>query len=419
MLITRPLLSAMLMSALACTQRRAPLDARTADSHTTATAASTTTTTAPAAPAVMNDARGILHCDLDLRAYELGERDDGEPSAPARTTDGFFVAFTHSQPLDAGRARTDLMAQRTDGSGALLPAMQIARDVHITTPRVVGDRDTIYVQAQPPSAGRFPLTMFQTEGAVALVDRPAPFLSGWAEDMALGPRGVIATWRTRTGREVERGIDREHLPNISLTASTSTPVPSEQLVASGGSVDMVLVQAPGSLRVAVLDSSTTPRERVLATGPADRWFESSLAASSSRFAVVFIDADMRTLRLQRFDSHGDAIGEATILAPVDDSHVRRHPRITSLADGWAVSYWDGIGPTIQRFDADGRAVGAPFEVRSGDERGGHTEARMVASDDALAVTWHVHEPEFSHGVPQEVPPRPGPRLGVLRCRASR
>jgi len=365
------------------------------------------------------DARDLLHCDLDPRVYELGAPDDGPPSAPVRTADGFLVAFTRGLALDGGRARNDLLVQRTDAAGELLPAVRIAEDVHLTTPRVAGDRDTIYLQVQPPVGGRFVLTMLQTEGAHPLVDRPAPLLSGWAEDLAVGPRGVVATWGTRAAREVERGIDREHAPVVSLPASTVTPVPSEQLVASGAAVDLVLLQPPGSLRVAVLDpAGATAREIVLATVPADHRVESSLAAGPAGFAAVFVDVDLRTLRLQRFDVRGEAIGEPTV-SPAPEAHVRRYPRITALGEGWAVSYWDGVGSAVQRFDAEGRPVGAPVEVRSGDERGGHTEARMVARDDALAVSWHVHGPEFSHGHAQEVPRRPGPRLAVLRCRGSR
>ncbi|MFO0602857.1 MAG: hypothetical protein U0324_06765 [Polyangiales bacterium] len=407
----RTLFAASLAAALGCTpQRRAPavraaLDARPAEAH--------------AAPAPTSDARDLLHCDLDLRAYELGAPDDGPPSAPVRTADGFLVAFTRGLPLDAGRSRNDLLVQRTDAAGELLPAARVAEDVHLTTPRVAGDRDTIYLQAQPPAGGRFVLTMLQTDGALPLVDRPAPLLAGWAEDLAVGPRGAVATWGTRTAREVERGIDRQHAPVVSLPASTMTPIPTEQLVASGASVDLALIQSPGSLRVAVLDPvSATARERVLAPVPADRWLESSLAAGPAGFAAVFVDVDLRTLRLQRFDARGEAIGEPT-LWPAPDAHVRRYPRVAALGEGWAVSYWDGVGPAVQRFDAEGRVMGAPVQVRSGDERGGHTEARMVARDDALAVSWHVHEPEFSHGLAQEVPRRPGPRLAVLRCRGAR
>ncbi len=94
----------------------------------------------------------------------------------------------------------------------------------------------------------------------------------------------------------------------------------------------------------------------------------------------------------------------------------RHPRVAALGEGWAVSYWDGVGPAVLRFDAAGHALGPPAPVRSGDERGGHTDARMVATRDGLAVTWHMHEPERSHGLASERPRRPGPRLGLLRCR---
>lgn len=410
----RTLLAASLAVALGCSPQRrspatpavrAPLDARPAEARV--------------APALPSDARDLLLCDLDPRAYELGAPDDGPPSAPVRTADGFLVAFTRGLALDGGRSRNDLLVQRTDASGALQPAVRIAEDVHLTTPRVAGDRDTIYLQAQPPVGERFVLTMLQTDGAHPLVDRPAPLLSGWAEDLAVGPRGVVATWGTRTARDVERGIDRQHAPVVSLPASTMAPIPSEQLVASGASVDLALVQPPGSLRVAVLDpTSASVGARVLATAPADRWVESSLAAGPAGFAAVFVDVDLRTLRLQRFDARGEAIGEPSVW-PAPDAHVRRYPRIAALGAGWAVSYWDGVGPAVLRFDAEGRAIGAPVQVRSGDERGGHTEARMVARDDALAVSWHVHGPEFSHGLAQEVPRRPGPRLAVLRCRGAR
>lgn len=80
-----------------------------------------------------------------------------------------------------------------------------------------------------------------------------------------------------------------------------------------------------------------------------------------------------------------------------------------------MSYWDGTGPSLVRIDASGALVGDAIELRSGDERGGHTDARMAASADAIAVTWQVAPPRFGHGFPEEEPRRPGPRLAVLRC----
>jgi hypothetical protein len=64
----------------------------------------------------------------------------------------------------------------------------------------------------------------------------------------------------------------------------------------------------------------------------------------------------------------------------------------------------------------GHEASSPMVLRSGDERGGQTEARIAVTSRAIAVTWVVGSPWFSHGVAAEIPNRPGPRLAVLSCR---
>jgi hypothetical protein len=69
---------------------------------------------------------------------------------------------------------------------------------------------------------------------------------------------------------------------------------------------------------------------------------------------------------------------------------------------------------VRRY-ASGAITADAIELRSGAERGAHTDARMVAGHDAIAVTWQVGPPELSHGSSEEVPRHPGPRLAILRC----
>lgn len=366
-----------------------------------------------AAPSPAAVATDLLHCDLELRAYELGAPDDGPPSAPVLGRDGVLVAFTHTRSVSADAIATDLVTQRLDGQGALQPPTTLRRDVHASVPRIAASGDRIRVVAV--SGARFDLLELDTGTGGAQVDAPAVTLPFWPEDVTAGPRGLVATHSTRRNRFVRRDFGGAASPDVVLPPSEGMPVPQEQLVASGAAVDLVMFRTRTGVSLATLapGAAAPTGDRELFPRVGETWAEASVAAGPSGFAIVRNGPAINAITLLRFDAQGVPAGEPTAVSDADGT--RRHPRVSPLGDGWVVSYWDGVGPTILRFEADGRAIGRPAQVRSGDERGGHTEARMVASERALAVSWHVHEPEFSHGMPSERPRRPGPRLGIFRC----
>ncbi len=361
-------------------------------------------------------ASDLLHCDLSLRAYELGSPGDAPPSAPVLTGDGVLVAFTRTRTLSADGAVTDLLTQRVDRSGVLLAPTVLREGVHASAPRIAAAGGDLRVVAV--SGARVDLLAIDASSGGAQVDAPAVTLPFWPEDLTAGPRGFVATHSTTQGRFVRRGIGVGGSPDALLPPSEGMPEPQEQLVASGARVDLALFPTRTAVGLATLTPGVAApsSRRELFPRTAGASGESSIAAGPSGFAVVRNGPDLHALTLFRFDAQGAPLGTPTTSVDADPSRVRRHPRVAALGQGWVVSYWDGVGPSILRFDSDGEVIGRPVEVRSGDERGGHTDARMVADERALSVSWHVHEPEFSHGVPTERPRRPGPRLGVFQCR---
>jgi hypothetical protein len=372
-----------------------------------------------AAPARSPATPDLLHCDLESRTYEPGAPDDVRPSAPVLAGGGVLVAFTRPRPVADGGVVTELVTRRLDERGVLRPAVVVRQGAHASAPRIAAAGDRIRLVAA--SGARFDLLEIDASTGGGQADAPAASLPFWPEDMTAGPRGIVATHSTPQGRVVRRSAGVGASPDVVLPPSGGMPEPHEQLVASGASLDLVLFPTAGAVGLAVLTpgAAAPTRQRELFTRGGAVWGEASIAAGPSGFAVVRNGPEVHALTLLRFDAQGEPLGTPTTSVGSDPSHPRRHPRVAALGLGWVVSYWDGVGPSILRFDADGRAVGSPTEVRSGDERGGHTDARMVADERTLAVTWHVHEPEFSHGVQAERPRSPGARLGLFRCRDAR
>jgi hypothetical protein len=382
---------------LGCTPRPAP------------TPASVMAPTATPNPAARSAAPGdLLRCPLALRAYELGIPEAGPPTAPFVSGDGVFVAFAEARADGSGY---DLVAARLDRGGTLRPGARFERAAPGMTVLAAGYGEALRAPAR--IGERWMLVSFDASSGGGQADAPAPTLPGAPSDLVLGPRGLVALYDDATHRTVARELEHRAQPAVALPRPPSSTVPSEQLLASGADVDVLLLPTPNAVRFVVLrpGEAAPARDEVgFERG------ESSVAAGPSGFAVVHGDPSFTRLTLRRFDRAGAPVGEPTSIPAPEGTSVLRHPRVAALGEGWAVSYWDGVGPAVLRFDAAGRALGPPTPVRSGDERGGHTDARMVATREGLAVTWHVHEPEFSHGVEAERPRRPGPRLGLLRCR---
>jgi hypothetical protein len=150
---------------------------------------------------------------------------------------------------------------------------------------------------------------------------------------------------------------------------------------------------------------------VIATGTGA--FEAHVAAGPNGFAVVW-SSSLTSLKMARLDATGAPIGGETIVASVD-AGVARFPRVTPLGDGWAVSYWDGVGPSLVRVDVSGRPTGSPLALRSGDETGGMTDAPIAVTSDGLVVTWVVRAALMGEVVAARARPK-GARAALLSCK---
>ena len=356
--------------------------------------------------------RFSLTCPLTVRAYEIGSSGDSEPSAPAVGGDGFVVAFTHT--TEDGSA---LYTQRISKDGALAAPRRIRSPTPRFRPHLVGDGDRLYAIVTD-EGGPEAIPLDPNTGAPL----GAPFsLPRWPEDAALGPRGLIYTispdgirsvGTVRTGADAERAF-----PPASLPGPTSWSVPAEQILASGPRADAILARYDDRAHLAIVDRRGARDPVALFPWGRGIWSEASLAAGPEGFAVARTGPGLGDLEIHLTDPEGAIVGSARSLPDrrEPDARVRRYPRIASIGEGWAITYWDGTGPSLVRVDASGTATADPVAIRSGDECGGHTDARIAAHDDAIAVTWEVGPAAFNHGHPSEQPDRPGPRLAILRC----
>ena len=203
-----------------------------------------------------------------------------------------------------------------------------------------------------------------------------------------------------------------------MPAIDSYTIPEEQIIASGRGADIVLARRDdGAEHIATavfaMPGAVVPKLVELFRTRADEWGEASIAAGEDGFVVVRDGPTINQLQLIRLDVKGDRVGDPVIIMTRGD--VSRYPRVAALESVWIVSYWEGIGPTIVRLDADARPIGDPIAVRSGDERVGQTDARIAISANAIAISWLVASPMMDHGTRAEEPSHPGPRLAVLRC----
>lgn len=368
-------------------------------------------------------AQDLLRCALAPRVHELGAAGDGEPSAPVVLGSAIAVAFTRPSASGAG---SDLMVQRVLADGTVAPAVVVRSGVHFARPVLVGAGGRALVLAVRADGASEAVPLDPATGAASTTE-PAIALDVIPEDASLGARGLVTTQSMTTHdhrRLVRRTLGPTGSPHDAhFPAPREWPSTREQLLASGTDLDAVLVRAPGGAWLGVIDAAgTETRSRRLFPGTTSggRWSEASLAAGASGVAVVRTGPGIGDLALFLVHGPGDLASLASVAIPppggvASDALVRRYPRIAALEGGWAVSYWDGIGPSLVRVDAAGALTADAMPIRSGDERGGHTDACMVATHDALAISWQVGPPMMDHGFPEEQPRRPGPRLAILRC----
>ncbi len=355
-------------------------------------------------PAALVAAPDLLTCELGIRAYELGEEASTAPSAPVGAGDGFIVAFTWF----VGPSY-ELVTQRVDRGGMLHPPVRIDTRPGPWVPVLASRADEIVLVTnagdRPEATPLAPRTGAGAGAGLAL--------STWPDDLAVGPRGIVATSEAAG----QRTIQRASRADVSVPAIDSGSIPSEQIVASGQAVDVVLARRDdGSdhvvTAVVLPADAAVPTLLELFRTRGDQWGEASIAAGDDGFLVVRDGPEIDTLQLIRLDAAGARVGDPIVM---HRDGVSRYPRAAALASGWIVSYWDGTGSTVQRLGADARPVGDPIELRSGDERGGHTDGRIAVSARSIAVSWLVAPPMMNHGMADEQPRRPGPRLAVLRC----
>ena len=366
------------------------------------------------------ETRDLARCPLELRVYDL-EANAGAPSAPFATGDGFAVVY--SRMVNGAAER---VLHRVDARGTLLSPRPVGAAIApiVSPPLVVQGGALSFPIA---NAGRVFLQAYDLPSGVARADAPPTLLPGMPSELTVGPRGVFLAYSTPPDAFVLAravgGATTE--PEVRLTAPIVSFEPPAQSLASGAQADVVLIprRVTAELLTLALDAV------VLAPGnarPVARFelardrngVQSGVAAGVGGFLVAWSVAPFNQLSLERLDLSGARVSTPEPLRATSPERVLRYPRVAPLGRGWALSYWDGTGPVVQRLDEAGRPLGAPVEVRSGDERGGHTDARMVATDDALWISWNVLEPARTHGFPSEVPAHPGPRLAVARCRSA-
>lgn len=371
---------------------------------------STTVEVAPAPSASVEPTHrartpNLLRCPLAVETYELGAANDGPASAPVISGEGFVAAFTRS-----GATGADLYVQRARFDGELEAPILVRHDVLAVQPLVAGRGEVAYVVVTSVAGGTEVISL-DPATASPTTARTLPAAS---REVDLGPQGLVRIEDT----ERRSTLVRDGFEALELPPPKSASVPREQLLASGPTSDLVLLRTSSGVRLAtVVGGAPVVLSSVLFVERSGVWTEASVAAGPDGFLLVRTGPAIADLESYRVDASGNVARPVPITAD-PPARVRRYPRAAALGEGWVVSYWDGTGPAIVRLDAGGAAVGAAIPLRSGDERGGHTDARMVATDEALAVTWTVEAPLFNHGMPEEQPKRPGPRMAVLRCGAN-
>ena len=365
----------------------------------------------PSPPVATEPSRARLDlasCELSARVLEIGG--GAEVSAPVEVPDGFVVAFERH---DDGGRQSDLFAQHVRVDGTLEPPVLVRAGAHNPWGIVFGDSQRAYVVAAVRGAPFRVLAAEPSGDGVLSLDRSP-------DDAARGPRGIVTTHGVGGHRLVRWESGRE----VEVPLQTGGPVPHERILVAGPEIEaLVAHDATGASFVAL--GAGPPRSTPLfaeSDEPESQTTTASgvtVAAGPEGFVVVRTGPGYLDLEVRFADRHG-SLAPSAVPIPVQSSglRVRRHPRATALGTGWVISYWDGRGPSLVRIDARGAVTGEALELRSGDERGGHTAAPMVVGHDAIAATWYVTSPMFGVA-PDEGTRRHGARIAILRCTGDR
>ncbi len=380
---------------LACSTRpRAPLTG----------VAPCVSTNAPAVQAsVGTKALSLLTCTFDVHARSLGPKGAHYPTAPVWVGDAFLAAYLQTTPHA-------LWVHRIEIDGTVGPGHKVREGARLSAPRLAayGDDIVLTVADENKTEG-----IYLNRDGTPNATRPPIAMPESIEDLSVGPRGPLVTYAASEERLIVREMKRT--PSLVSHAAPPPwmPEPQEQLIASGEEADVALAPsahetkllafAPGASKPSSEDAIVTDKSPV----------EASVAAGKLGFLVA--STEWNIITLHRFDTRGVTLGSPVSFGTLPTV---RYPRVGSIPSGWVVTYWDGIGPSIVRFDEAGHAVHRPMPLRTGDERGGHTDARIAVGTSSLAVTWYVGPPAMGHGKAIEEPTHPGPRVAVLTCEGS-
>ena len=111
------------------------------------------------------------------------------------------------------------------------------------------------------------------------------------------------------------------------------------------------------------------------------------------FAVIYPPVDQQQVRVQRYDALGNPVG-ASILVSATEGGGSDDPVIIGTPDGGFFAIYEppaaGNDPTWgRRYDANGNAVGAAFEITS---QAAENQAAAILANGDLVVAWEGYQP---------------------------
>ena len=360
----------------------------------------------------------LLRCELELRTFKIGPTgEEVIPTDPAAVDGGILVAYFNAVK-GAGPGRVRLSTQRLDATGQLAPPVtQIETDDYWRFQHLVGDGQRAWLVTGRNGGELRPLDRAGQQAGALLSLMPDAHPQG----ATAGPRGPVF-WQLSRKNQITLisypgGPNERHVELAPRREGRRIPVDAG--LASGAAADALLHSRElgprrHRLELAVVNAGATvvTASHELDSGPGA--FETALAAGPHGFGAVWTSSDLHRLTFRAIDEQGTPSHEPVVLCDGGDSGVCRYPRVASLGDGWAVTWWDGVGPVLRRLAADGQPTGPAQEVRTGEEIGGHTDAPVVTVDGGLVVQWRLG-PRMS-GTFRGMIDHTETRLGLLRCR---
>lgn len=144
------------------------------------------------------------------------------------------------------------------------------------------------------------------------------------------------------------------------------------------------------------DASGTPggEFQVSPAGPGRQLDPVVTALADGGYAVAWVAADANAgdIYLQRYDAQGAAIGGPTLVNSITAGQ-QNEPDITALNDGGYLVVWTtndpatGLDVHAQRYDAQGAAVGGEFRVNTTTESGQLQPTAVALDDGGFIVGW--------------------------------